>query len=43
MTKTQIHAKNMIKCNKYVNILEKFQKKYKIEYDTFESKILKGG
>lgn len=29
--KFQIHAKNMIKLNKYVNVLEKFQKKYKIE------------
>ena len=27
--------KNMIKLNKYVNVLEKFQKKYKIEYDTY--------
>lgn len=43
MTKIQIHAKNMIKSHKYVNILEKFQKKYKIEYDTYlRAKFKKG-
>lgn len=35
--------KNMIKLNKYVNVLEKFQKKYKIEYDTYlRAKFKKG-
>lgn len=35
--------KNMIKLNKYVNVLEKFQKKYKIEYDTYlKAKFKKG-
>lgn len=41
--KFQIHTKNMIKLNKYVNVLEKFQKKHKIEYDTYlKAKFKKG-
>ena len=36
--KTKIHAKNMIKFNKYINNLEIIQKDYKIENDTYLSK-----
>lgn len=36
--KTKIHAKNMIKFNKYINKLEIIEKDYKIENDTYLSK-----